>query len=212
MIIHNVTQGTDEWFAIRCGIPTTSAFSSMVTSTGNLSKSIDDYAITLAADLFAGKSLDEFQGNHYTERGIALEPEARNFYEVQKNIDVQEVGFITDDLHTWGCSPDGLVSDGLGMLEIKCQIPKNHIKCIIDYKKTGKAPTKYIQQIQGQMLIANREYCDLLLYHPHLPSLIIRILDDHIFMKNLIEARNVVIKKRDDTLNILKQEMKYELK
>ena len=128
MIIHNVTQGTDEWFAIRCGIPTTSAFSSMVTSTGNMSKSIDDYAITLAADLFAGKSLDEFQGNHYTERGIALEPEARNFYEVQKNIDVQEVGFITDDLHTWGCSPDGLVSDGLGMLEIKCQIPKNHIK------------------------------------------------------------------------------------
>ena len=212
MIIHNMQQGTDEWFAIRCGIPTTSAFSNMVTSTGNLSKSIDDYAITLAADMFAGKSLDEFQGNHYTERGTALEPEARNFYEVQKDIDVQEVGFITDDKNTWGCSPDGLVSDGLGMLEIKCQIPKNHIKCIIDYKKKGKVPTKYIHQIQGQMLIANREYCDLLLYHPQLPSLIIRILHDHAFMKKLIEARNVVIKKRDDTLNILKQEMKYELK
>jgi len=63
MQIHDVEQGSSEWLMLRSGLPTASNFSKMVTSTGKLSKSIDDYALTLACDLFAKKPLDEWLGN-----------------------------------------------------------------------------------------------------------------------------------------------------
>ncbi|MDA0708499.1 MAG: YqaJ viral recombinase family protein [Proteobacteria bacterium] len=204
MIIHDLKQGSDEWLQKRAGMPTTSNFSNLVTSTGALSKSIDKYATTLAADLYANKDLSEFQGNHYTDRGIELEPHARRFYQLQREVDVEEVGFITDDEEIWGCSPDGLIGDD-GMLEIKCMIPTNHIPAIIDWRTKQKMPVKYIQQIQGQMLICNRSYCDLLLYHPDLPSEIIRILPDEAVVNGLNEAKRIVLEKRDNILKILRR-------
>ena len=204
MIIHDLEQGSDEWLTKRAGMPTTSNFSNLITSIGALSKSIDKYSVTLAADLYAKKDLSEFKGNHYTDRGTELEPHARRFYQLQRDVDVEEVGFVTDDEETWGCSPDGLVGED-GMLEIKCMIPTNHVPAIIDWRTKQKAPSKYIQQIQGQMLICNREWCDLLLYHPDLPSYIIRIYPDHTVIKGLIKAKQIVLDKRDSILKILKR-------
>jgi putative phage-type endonuclease len=211
MLIHNLEQGTDEWFSLRAGLPTSSMFSQLVTSTGAISKSIDKYAVELAGNLFSGRDLNEFQGNHYTQRGTELEPEARAFYEMSRDCEVQEVGFITDDDQTWGCSPDGLVGDD-GMLEIKCMIPSNHIPAVVDWRTKQKVPVKYIQQIQGQMLIADREWCDLLLYHPHLPSEIIRIMPDPAVRSGLIEAKKLVLDKRDEIVKILKKENDHEFK
>lgn len=56
------------------------------------------------------------------ERGILYEPYARQAYEQEKGISVQQVGFVELDDST-GCSPDGLVSFN-GILEIKC--PDSH--------------------------------------------------------------------------------------
>ena len=47
--------------------------------------------------------------NNYTITGIEREPEARELYEFLRSVDVEEVGFITTDDGTAGCSPDGLV-------------------------------------------------------------------------------------------------------
>ena len=44
-IIFDIEQGSDEWHALRAGKPTASEFSKLVTSKGEPSKSMADYAI-----------------------------------------------------------------------------------------------------------------------------------------------------------------------
>jgi len=127
MIIHDCEQGTDEWHQLRAGIPTASEFKKLVTSQCKESKSIDDYSIVLAAEKYAGKIVDGFYGNKYTERGSELEAEAITDYEMKRQVIVDPVGFITNDLKTYGCSPDGLVGKD-GSIEVKCKIAKEHIK------------------------------------------------------------------------------------
>jgi hypothetical protein len=62
MIIHDVVQGSPEWHALRAGIPTASEFSQLVTSTGEPSKSMKEYALVLAAEKYAGTVVDGFAG------------------------------------------------------------------------------------------------------------------------------------------------------
>ena len=199
MIIHDVAQNTDEWLALRAGKPTASEFSKLITSTGAASKSMKAYAEQLGGELFAGKPLDAWEGNIYTERGHEVEEEARLYYSMLTGQETQQVGFITDDLQQYGCSPDDFVGSD-GMLEIKC-LPKLHIEAIRYCKKNGKIPTKFVQQTQGQMLIAEREWCDLLFYHADLPKVIMRVTPDEKVVTGLkaqllacIAERNLVLK------------------
>ena len=127
MIVHNVEQGTPEWFALRAGKPTASEFSKLITSTGEPSKSMAGYAITLAGEMYAGKPLDAWEGNAYTERGKILEADARRAYAFLNDVEPETVGFVSNDAVQYGCSPDSLINRE-GILEIKCLKAENHIK------------------------------------------------------------------------------------
>jgi len=203
LIIHGMDQGSVDWTEIRRGIPTASEFSKLVTSKGERSKSLDDYAAVLAADLYADKSLDRFEGNKYTDRGTELEPDAATMYEFLTDRELETVGFITNDEGTYGCSPDRLISED-GLVEFKCQIAKEHVKTLLYYKKHGKCPTTYIQQTQGQMMITGRAYCDLAFYHPDLPMLIIRQEPIPAVFRGLKEQLQAVIEERDAILETIK--------
>ena len=103
MLIHTCEQGSDAWRAIRSGLPTASCFDKLITSTGEISKSLSVYAITLAGEKYAGKPLDAFEGNGYTERGALLEPDARSSYTFLYDNEIVQVGFVTDDDSRFGC-------------------------------------------------------------------------------------------------------------
>lgn len=204
MIVHEVVQGTTNWAALRAGKPTASCFDKLITSTGEPSRSLAGYAITLAGEMYAGKPLDAWEGNSHTERGILLEEEARKMYAFLRDVEPEKVGFITDDDCTHGCSPDSLiVSDG--MLEIKCLKAENHIKALLYYRKHGKCPPDYVQQTQGQLLVCERQWCDLCFYHPDLPHLIIRQERDDYLIKALKEQIRNVIVERDKILEQIKE-------
>lgn len=204
MIIHEVEQGTAEWFALRAGKPTASDFSKLMTSDGKPSKQADGYAITLAAELYAGKPVDAWQGNGYTDRGKELEPDAVALYEFTRDVQGYKVGFITDDDELWGCSPDYLIG-GDGMLEVKCLKAENHVKAILYYRKHERCPPDYVQQTQGQLLIAEREWCDLVFYHPVLPPLVIRQEPNEDLFSALKKQRDYVLKERDRIFHELKE-------
>jgi hypothetical protein len=199
MIVHHCEQGSPEWFALRAGMPTASEFSKLITSTGELSKSLQGYAITLAGEKYAGKPLDAFEGNGYTERGKLLEADARSAYVFLHDYDVEQVGFVTDDDQCLGCSPDGIIGND-GLVEMKCLKAENHIKALLYYKKHKKCPPDYIQQTQGQILICEREWCDLVFYHPDLPQLVIRQMRDDHLQVLLLSAVVQVIDMRDKIL------------
>ena len=189
MIIHDIEQNTPEWLLLHMGKPTASEFSRLVTSKGDPSKQMPDYAVQLAADLWSGEpQLDQWEGNQWTERGNELEEEARSYYEMKKDVDVIKVGFVTNDIA--GCSPDGLVGDE-GMTEFKCPSPGIHVK----YLLANKLPTAYITQVQGSLWVTERDWCDFVAYHPVLDSLIIRVHRDDAYIKQLAESLGGFVEK-----------------
>jgi hypothetical protein len=204
MIPHECKQNSEEWRGLRAGMPTGSAFGKLITSTGAVSKSLPEYAFELAIDMKAGKPVDSFGGNKWTERGHEFEPIARADYEFNNDCEVELVGFITDDLKRYGASPDGLVNDD-GMVEIKCLSTKEHLKVLIAHKKTGKTPPKYVPQTQGELLVAERKWNDLFFFHPYFASLTIRIEPIPEIARALKMQLAEVIKQRDEILKTIQE-------
>ena len=151
MRIYEAEQRSPEWYVLRLGKPTASEFGKLVTSKGELSKSLDGYALTLAAELYAGAPVDAWEGNAWTERGRELEDKALAFYAFMQDREIRRVGFVTDDSGMYGCSPDALVEND-GLAEVKCLKAENHIRAILYAQKHGRCPPDYMQQAQGQMM------------------------------------------------------------
>ena len=117
--------------------------------------------------------------------------------------EITQVGSVSDTMGRWITSPDGMIDEN-GVLEIKC-LPKNHISALLYYSKHGKAPPDYIQQTQGQLFVTEREYVDLLYYHPDLPKIVIRQYPDEKIQTALEQQLKACITERNLTLNILKE-------
>lgn len=205
MKIVDCIQGSPDWFMARAGKPTASQFHRLVTGTGALSSSLAGYARELAAELFAGKTLDAFDGNSWMDRGKVMEEEAANAYGFIHDVEIQRVGFVTDDDGLIGCSPDALIGDD-GGLEIKCLKAESHIEIVTYHKKNGKAPPKYTPQIQGCLYITKRQYWRQFFYHPDLPPLIINNSPDDVFQKVLKIAIADVLTQRDEILQTMKSQ------
>lgn len=194
MIIHDIEQRSPQWYSLRAGKPTASEFSKLVTSKGEPSKSAAKYAYTLAVQKFTGTSESDISTD-WMERGREMEAEARATYAFMHDCDPVEVGFVTDDQERWGCSPDSLVNDG--MIEIKCLKAENHAEAICRWKKDQTIDPTYVQQTQGQMMVAEKEWCDLVFYHPAMPLLVCRQTIDAAFCKKLTDALESVLIERD---------------
>jgi hypothetical protein len=170
MKIIDVVQGSPEWFACRCGIPSASNFDKIITIDGKPSTQRKKYLYQLAGERLLGKAEETYQ-NAAMQRGIELEPEARELYNLVFNVDAVQTGFWIKD--GYGCSPDGLVGDD-GLIELKCPTLPVHIGYLLD----NKLPSEYVQQVQGQLLVTDREWCDFVSYYPGLDPLIIKVKPD----------------------------------
>jgi hypothetical protein len=168
LIILNHEQGTEDWFNARLGVPSASNYAKLITATGNPSTSADGYINQLIAERMTGERA-EIYTNAHMERGTALEPEARAYYEFMRDMEAQEVGFCLHDEVKTGCSPDALVGDG--GLEIKCPSSAVHVS----YLRENRLPPAYKQQVMGCMWITGAEWWDFLSYHPAMPSLLIQV-------------------------------------
>jgi hypothetical protein len=65
-----------------------------------------------------------------------------------------------------GASPDGLIVEHPGLVEIKCPNTSTHIDTLLG----GKVPGKYLLQIYWQMACTGRQWCDFVSYDPRLPE------------------------------------------
>jgi len=204
MIVHDHDQNSPEWFASRLGLPTASSASKLITSAGAPSKSMEGYAEKLGADLFAGKDIESWEGNAFTERGHEIEAEARSWLSFDRDIEITECGFCTDVLSRYGCSPDGRIEADNGLAEIKC-LPRQHMKALLYWHTKKKPPTDYLAQVHMQMLVMNADYCLLCYYHPDLPKAIIRIERDSKMDDALKTQITACIQHRDSVLSTLKE-------
>lgn len=202
VIVHDMPQNSDQWLEARLGIPTASEFSSIITSAGKPSQSLRPYAAQLAAERFAGVPLDRFGGNRHTERGHELEDQARSAYAFLHDVEPVQVGFVTN--FDAGASPDSLIGDD-GACEIKALSAKHHVLALAYINKHGKAPTDYVAQCHGQILICERQWVDLWFYHPDLPCRAVRIDRDEEFLAALLKQIAAVNEARDEYLSVLQE-------
>jgi hypothetical protein len=181
MKIVECSQGSDEWLQARLGIPTASQFHRLLTpKTMRPSGSAEKYLYELLAEWALGFPLQELSTG-FIERGSQMELDAVRYYELQRDLDTEAVGFCLTDDGIAGCSPDRLVGDR-GLLEIKC--PSAHVQ--VAYL-LGEPEGKHRCQVQGQLWVTGREWCDLLCYNPDLPPAVVRVERDEVFMAKLAE-------------------------
>ena len=200
-----IEQGSQEWLALRAGKVTASKVSdvmSAITTAG-----YRNYLADLVVERLTGNKTESFI-NAAMQWGVDQEPLARAEYEVKTGSFVDQVAFVEHPtIVNLGCSPDGLVGDD-GLIEIKCPNTATHI----DYVMQDKVPTKYIPQIQCQLAVTGRKWCDFVSFDPRLPDglqiLIVRLERDDEYIEKL-EAR--VIKFLDEVNSAvtgLKEKMK----
>ncbi len=203
---HVVDQNSPEWDALRVGLPSASGASRLIKSKGERSDSLPKYAKELALSKFAGYNVSLFGGNEATERGHEIEPLAGIWYSMVKRVEIQECGFFTDDLIRYGASPDRLVGDD-GLVEIKCHLESAFLDLILAYDETRKVPAKHYAQIQMQLLTTERQWCDLVIYHPQFEMLstIIRVEADHLYQEKLKTYITACITKRDEIIKKLEK-------
>lgn len=147
-------QGTEEWFEARKGKLTASR-AQAIASNG---KGLESYVESILAEKYSEKT-DNFSNEH-TERGHELEPIARDLYEMNRGVTVEEVGFI--EIDGYGASPDGLVGED-GGIEIKCLDDKGHFHMLM----TEKIDTGYEWQVQMNLLVTGRKWWDVVFFNPN---------------------------------------------
>lgn len=183
MLTHEIEQGTPEWEQVRLGVFTASEFDKVLTGGGKPSTQVNAYINKLLAEIITGKPIASFQKTEAMERGNELEQEAADYYALLEDAPLSKVGFCTDDKSIYGCSPDRLVGDS-GLLEIKCPLAHTHVENLL----CGKMDIGYKPQVQGQLLVTGRAWCDFMSYHPDMPPLIVRIERDEEYITNLHNA------------------------
>lgn len=178
MIIHDVEQGTLDWMLLRLGLPTASQFDRLITpKTRKPSTAAANYRADLLAEWLMGHPI-EWGSNGWMDRGTWMEKEAFQYYELNQNVDVVKVGFITSDDGSFGGSPDGLVGDD-GGVELKVPNATMHTRYLL-----GLEPD-YFGQCQGYMYLTGRKWWDLLSYNPSLPPVIYRLQRDESYIAAL---------------------------
>lgn len=175
-------QGTAEWLAARAGLPTASEFATILAKgkDGGASKTRRSYMMRLAGEILTGEVAETYSNGHM-ERGKVLEPEARNLYAFQADVDPEQVGFIVNGPK--GCSPDSLIGSD-GALEIKTKLPALLIDCLL----RNEFPAEHKAQCQGVLWVAEREWIDIAVYWPRLPLFVKRAYRDDTYIATLGNA------------------------
>lgn len=198
--IIDCTQGSPEWYAARAGIPTASMFDTVMAKGrgGAESKTRRKYMLQLIGERLTGQPMESFSNDH-TERGKAMEAEARDLYAMVRGVEPQQVGFMRRG--NAGASPDSLIGTD-GVLEVKTKLPHLQIEVLL----ANRLPPEHVAQVQGQLWISGRSWCDFVSYSPALPLFVLRVFRDEPYIARLAVEINEF---NEDLAAVMKQVLDY---
>ena len=157
MIIHEMEQGSPEWFQIKLGKFSATDFQTIA---NGRPATIETLIYKKAAQIITGHR-EETYSNSNMEKGLELEDEAREAFSFEKGLVVRQVGFVQSAEHV-GCSPDGLIELDSG-LEIKCPEDHTHARYLIH------GCNAYHWQLQASMFVTGRKSWYFCSYNPNFP-------------------------------------------
>ena len=199
-----IAQGTPEWFAQRLGNVTASRMSDVLAK-GKSGEAVtrQKYRMQIIAERITGLVAESFT-SAAMEWGTEQEKFARIRYEADTGYFVDEAEFYTHPTIKWlGASPDGLLNDTGGLLEIKCPNTQTHLGYMLD----KKAPAAYINQMQTQMWVTGRAWCDFVSYDPRVPErlqlFIVRLNRDDALIERMEVEVHKFLSEVEEAINVL---------
>ena len=166
-IIRGIEQNSPEWLALRAGKPTASQLAAVM-SGGN--KTYLRYVHKCVAEII----MDTVQESVQTpamRRGHELEPTIRSIYEFVMGCTVEQVTLVRNAVAA--CSPDGLVGAD-GLFEAKSK----QADLMVPLLANRSTENEWHLQVQGQLWITQRKWCDVVVHCPDLGTLIERVERD----------------------------------
>jgi len=163
----DVEQGTQAWHDASAGSLGASSVSDAIATTKSGASASQAAVMTrLILENITGKRVELFKTQAMIQ-GNEREPEARVGYEFITNSTVKQVGlFRHPRIKRTHASPDGLIIDTKGGLEIKC--PQSHTQ--LEYLLSDTIPGKYQTQMYWQMACAGLDWVDFCSYDPAFPE------------------------------------------
>lgn len=201
MKIHYMEQRSEEWDAVRAGKITGSVASKLVTPTGKKSTQAKSEIGRIIAESEGWQEPEFIPPSYWMERGVELEPEARNWFQVQTGLRVIECGFMEHDSGLAGFSPDGYVmEDGILIpVELKTPKPSTHIEWFLE----DGLPAKHKPQCHFGLAISSAPYMYFESYCPNAEPVIVKVERDEYtetmesaiedFISELASARERVV-------------------
>lgn len=181
----DLIQGSDEWLEARRGLITAGSLNLILTPTLKVASNEKErtHLYELLAQRVTGYVEPQYIGYDML-RGLDDEVYAREIYS-EKYAPVETVGMVTnDDLgFVFSCSPDGLVGND-GLIEIKSRMQKYQAQTIID----GEVPKEYMLQIQGELFVTGRAWCDFISYCGGMPMFVKRVYPDDAYQFAIRES------------------------
>jgi hypothetical protein len=165
--IIDAPQRSPEWFSARLGCATASRARNIVaTIKSGEAAERRDYRMELVLQVLTGQPADDSYTSPEMQRGTDLEPEGFAAYEMQTGRMARTVGFLRHTEHMAGASPDGVIGDFDGLLELKCPKSATHLK----YLRAGGIPSDYLPQLTHQLWISGAPWVDFVSYDPRFPE------------------------------------------
>ena len=184
-----VIQGSEEWFAVRCGKISASRLGDIMRKTKwGESTYKAKVRLELAIERITGKSVSSVVMNKAMYDGVEREPDARTLFEAVTGKEVALCGsFDHPTIVNTSASPDGLLRGENAVLEIKCPTHATHAKNLM----SETMPKNYIYQVMWQIACTESDYAYFASYHPDFPPELrlkwVRVEKDYSVIKSLEE-------------------------
>lgn len=201
-ILIQAEQRSDDWIAARVGVATTSRFSDIMAKTrSGYGAQRKNYMAELVVERLTNTPPENFTSKAM-EWGTDTEPVARLNYSLITGNDVEETGLWLHEDIPCGASPDGFIGDD-GLIEIKCPNTATHLDTLV----IKQVPRQYEAQVQGQMWITGRKWCDFVSYDPRLPEnaqmIIIHVERDDTYIKKLEDEIRLFLQEVDEQVTFV---------
>ncbi len=194
-------QRSSNWFADRWGRATASRFNDVM-SVGRNGQALagrKNYLSELVIERLTEPPTEDIGfKSQAMEWGEEYEPTAVLEYELRTGNQVGNAYFEKHKTLEAGASPDGYVGAD-GLIEIKCPNSAQHLETL----RVKEVPSQYVAQVQGQLWITGRKWCDFISYDPRFP------VNAQIFIKR-VERDEKYIKELETTITNFLQEVEEE--
>ena len=198
-----IEQGSEAWRLLRVGKVSASRMADLLAKTkSGASASRAKYMAQLLCERMTGQPT-EFFTTAAMQRGVDVEPLARQAYEAHNLTSVEQIAWVEHPTIPFsGCSPDGFVGEH-GLIEIKCKEIHNHFDTIL----SDRIDPDHQAQMMWQMACTGRQWCDYVCFDDRAPEGL------QLFIKRLERNEELIKQMEDEVRKFLKdlEDMIYKL-